>query len=173
MSKYIMYNGTFREVSNVEQTPQNKLSYIDVGPNEVVHFKYVKRISLPNGGYRYYYDENAAKSDQLKNTYKAKNEMVKTGREANEASKKYYKAKKAYDDAGLNSPHNGEYTKGESSLIKKEASARKQMERAYKSAERAINKYNRLVNDEKRKQAISKGFVKVANLFSKLFSKKK
>lgn len=33
--------------------------YIDLNENELVHWRYIKREKLPNGKYRYYYDESS------------------------------------------------------------------------------------------------------------------
>lgn len=36
----------------------SSIKYIDLGPDEIMHWKYIKRVKLPNGKYRYYYDES-------------------------------------------------------------------------------------------------------------------
>jgi len=34
------------------------MKYIDLDPDVLVHWKYIKRVKLSNGKYRYYYDES-------------------------------------------------------------------------------------------------------------------
>ncbi len=47
-----------------------ELGYVDLDEGEMLHFKYIKREKLPNGKYRYYYDEEALKADVKKKTDK-------------------------------------------------------------------------------------------------------
>lgn len=39
------------------------ICYIDLWPNEMMHWKYLKREKLPNGKYRYWYDKESLKKD--------------------------------------------------------------------------------------------------------------
>lgn len=64
MSKYVIKNGILIEVRNDALTHGNtaskkRISYIDLDADEIAHFKYIKREKLPNGKYRYYYQDDA------------------------------------------------------------------------------------------------------------------
>lgn len=39
------------------------VSYIDLAEGELMHWKYIKRVKLPNGKWRYYYDADSLKND--------------------------------------------------------------------------------------------------------------
>lgn len=41
----------------------SKICYIDLAEGELMHWKYIKRVKLPNGKYRYYYDADSLKND--------------------------------------------------------------------------------------------------------------
>lgn len=151
MSKYIIMHGQLVELTD----------------DELMHWKYIKR-EKKNGRWVYYYDEAAANRDDGNNYQKALNaerhqfkrslqltdaekRLAETG--ATKDQKIYYgRQVEAYDDYKL---------------------ARENAKRAEKAATRAWKKYH--LNNVKNFAArtISKGTVKVANLFSGLFSKKK
>ena len=37
---------------------EDNIAYIDLDEGELMHWKYIKREKLPNGKWRYYYDES-------------------------------------------------------------------------------------------------------------------
>lgn len=61
------------------------MCYVDVGDDEIFHWKYIKREKLPNGKWRYYYDWDELKKDAKEGVDKAADSVLET---ANKASKK-------------------------------------------------------------------------------------
>lgn len=59
--------------------------YVDVGDDEIFHWKYIKREKLPNGKWRYYYDWDELKDDAKKTVDKTTDSVLS---KANEVSKK-------------------------------------------------------------------------------------
>lgn len=48
---------------NGNATGTGNICYIDLWPNEMMHWKYLKREKLPNGKFRYWYDRESLKKD--------------------------------------------------------------------------------------------------------------
>ena len=61
------------------------MCYVDVGEDEIFHWKYIKREKLPNGKWRYYYDLEELKNDAKKTVDKTTDSVLG---KANEISKK-------------------------------------------------------------------------------------
>lgn len=55
---YITSNGSFINEDQYIQHSRRNIRYVDLREDEVFHWKYIKRVKLPGGGYRYYYDES-------------------------------------------------------------------------------------------------------------------
>lgn len=55
----ITSNGSF--ISEDKLFHGRNIRYIDLDPDELIHWKYIKRMKLSNGKYRYYYDESELK----------------------------------------------------------------------------------------------------------------
>lgn len=53
----------------------NRIRYVDLDEDEIFHWKYIKRNKLPNGKWRYYYDE----SNLTKAKYKADQSEAQIG----------------------------------------------------------------------------------------------
>ena len=50
MNKYIIIDGKLYRHSDIR--------YIDLSEGEMMHWKYLRRVKLPNGKYRYYYEKD-------------------------------------------------------------------------------------------------------------------
>ena len=152
MSKYILMHGTFVEVSDNAIT-HRKLAYVDLEPDEAMHWKYVKREKLSNGKYRYYYDQSELDA--------AKAEMDKAAKTLSDSEK---------IDAKLEAGKNGLFGPMlESFTTSKEY--KDMMSNFRDTAKRTAEKYQKLKVSSFVERTISKGFVKVANFFSDLFNK--
>lgn len=171
-------------------TPVNELyhsdtiRYIDLAEDEIMHWKYIKRVKLPGGGYRYYYDESelkkyeaeakAAKAatsvteaavNTAKNAYNnAKNELTKAEQRKSEANGFFNKlsATTAYNLAKT----------GEAAAANALSSAKTSHQKASAKAAKAVSKYESAKVTSFVARTVSKGIVAVANLISGLFSKK-
>lgn len=166
------------------ETPVDELyhgenvAYIDLDADEIVHFKYIKREKLPNGKYRYYYDQS---------------ELERYKNEADQAQKDYQKANMKVANARVNKKTadyklDRAYEKRRSARTTNEivdaGNARNKAYKGVQAAERALNiaennrKTARILADDAKKaynkkkiisfpaRTIAKGAVKVANLFS-------
>ena len=59
-------------------------AYIDLDPDEIMHWKYIKREKLANGKYRYYYDQSELDS-QERSALKAKQDVDNAHQRVDEA----------------------------------------------------------------------------------------
>lgn len=164
MGKYITIDGVLYHTDNI--------AYIDLDPDEIMHWKYIKREKLANGKYRYYYDQSS-----LDTKKKATNDAQA---ERNAAKDDYEFAKNKLD---LIETHTGKaYVYGHRNgmtipivtgapgekliaQIEKDA-AKKEYKEASVKATKLTAKYatEKVIGLPLR--AISKGFVALANLFS-------
>lgn len=162
MSKYIIVNGTFREISD----------------EELMHFKYIKREKV-NGKWVYYYDKKQADADlkryEDKATEARENRTHQLGRSIN-SKLDLERAEAARDKV---------YARGITNVgdVAARAVADRQVGLAkgatyltaydVRHADKVAKKYEKKYQKMKLKQVahstISKGIVKVANFFSKLF----
>ena len=132
----------------------SNIRYIDLDPDEIMHWKYIKREKLSNGKYRYYYDQSeldAAKAEMDK----AKNILS----DAEKLDAKLESAKGGFFDVVAQKTTNSKFYKD-------------QMAKFQEDAKRTTEKYQKLNVSSFVERTISKGIVKVANFFSDLFSKK-
>lgn len=81
MSKYyITGNGLFVEI---DSSNTRTIQYVDLDPDELVHFKYIKKVKLSNGKFRYYYDWDELKNDTVG---AIKNKVTETARDLGKKS---------------------------------------------------------------------------------------
>lgn len=140
------------------------IAYIDLNEDEICHWKYIKREKLPNGKYRYYYDQSEL--DQYK--------MIadKTAADYKKASGRAYDAKVAENEAKTawkNARKGTAKTKSGlayESAKKQRKSAEKQADSAREVAEKAKSVYEKKRVSSFPARTIAKGAVKVANFFS-------
>lgn len=164
MGRYITIDGELYHTDNI--------AYIDLDPDEIMHWKYIKREKLANGKYRYYYDQSS-----LDTKKKAANDAQA---ERNAAKDDYEFAKNKLD---LIETHHGKAyiygqrngmtipiitgTPGEKLVAQIEKDAEK---KEYKEASVKATKLTAKYATEKviglPLRAISKGIVAIANLFS-------
>lgn len=156
------------------------ISYIDLAEDEIMHWRYIKREKLPNGKYRYYYDEKELNKYKLeaeqatKNTEKAKSKYGM-------AYHKYGRAKEAEGKAHSN--YRNVLNNGKSNIIdwikandivtrstanaktaKKESDeAKREYEKATRNAQKLVQKYERKKVTSFVSRAVSKGIVAVSN----------
>ena len=128
------------------------IRYIDLDPGELMHWKYIKRVKLSNGKYRYYYDES-----ELHKSKKAADKYTVLGlRSAAEAA---------------NAKSRGEFTNKKDEYLKAEADAEMHIKIGQKyldAAEKMTQKYNMEKIISLPERIISKGIVAVANIFENL-----
>lgn len=80
---------------------RNQIYYIDLDPDELVHWKYIKREKLSNGKYRYYYKDDAY--DKAREDYHNANVKYNEASMMTDAYRKH----SAYLYDQLNKQHNG------------------------------------------------------------------
>lgn len=130
---------------------------IAVSDDVLMHWKYIKR-EKKNGRWVYYYDQSSL--DKIKDNYY--NDVTSSARYAKTNASLRKKLSRM-------STTNSNYEKTKKALERSEANFKTSNARA-KASEK---KYNQMKISSFAERAISKGAVKVANFFSKLFSKKK
>ena len=155
-----------------------KICYIDLDPDEIVHFLYIKKEKLPNGKYRYYYDESEldnARADHAVSELRLAN--ANSASEAAEAD--LAKAKEHLDQVTNATPTNlaeklaiegGKIVaKSKISLAEMKVNRLKPalVDAGKKYAETKA-KVTKLSSGYSIRKAISKGIVAVANFFSNL-----
>ena len=138
---------------------------VEVSDDVLMHWKYIKR-EKKNGRWVYYYDDSEMKRAQ------AEYDHVK--RSVDYASAKYKDAKTERDSYfnGIAKFGKKERARGET-ISKNYDNARDLLKTANANYKIAEKKYNQKKVSTFAARTISKGVVKVANLFSKTFSKKK
>lgn len=156
----------------------DNIAYIDLDEDEICHWKYIKREKLPNGKWRYFYDQSEL--DAVRDEYKtAQSNAWRAGAEFGNAkgeTKKAYENKKKADvdhnfSRGLDEARktynakqraSADYLKAKSN----EYAAEQRSHSAYIAYKEAEKKYNtkKLVSFPAR--TIAKGAVKIANLLS-------
>ena len=158
----------------------DNLAYIDLDEDEIMHWKYIKRVKLPNGKYRYYYDQSELDNmqKQIDENRKKSLENVldasasKTNRDL--AGKRMDELENLYDETGKSQYAEG-YLKNKQQYeeLDKAASYHADQAKQYsKKAETLVKQYNTKKVVSFAERTISKGVVAVANFFSKLFGQK-
>lgn len=133
----------------------DNIRYIDLDEDEIMHWKYIKREKLSNGKYRYYYDQS---------------ELDQAKAEADAANNVLYNMEKV--DAKIEAGKSGKLGPLANAVTNSET-YRKKFAEAEKHAEEATKRYQKMAITSFPARIISKGFVKVANFFTDLFSRYK
>ena len=142
------------------------ICYIDLDEGELCHWKYIKREKIGNGKYRYYYDQS---------------ELDKAKSDAKNAQDKYQSEMKRYignrANISINSKiYNETPNKYAAQTILESAldldNSKQAMDKAAEKANKLTNTYRTKAITSFPARTISKGMVKIANLFSGLFKKK-
>ena len=165
---------------------EDNIAYIDLDEGELMHWKYIKREKLPNGKWRYYYDE----SELTRYEQKATNARVDSINAAKkvyfadknvEESKKKLAAARAKHEVAVNKNNAfsiteqgnrfKEYREAADDLDRKQAylkKAERDHEKANARAQEAVKKYKTKKIISFPRRIIAKGAVTVANFLSKL-----
>lgn len=141
------------------------IHYIDLDEGELMHWKYIKREKLPNGKWRYYYDQSeldAAKSASQQAQQQQLNDAYKSG----SAKAKLNFAYERYHEKNLN-PSKIQEAK------QNYETAHKKMKASAAKAKKAEKKYRTMKIKSFPARAISKGIVKIANIGNGTNKKKK
>lgn len=158
-------NMPISELMHGESDQVTTIYYIDLDEDEMMHWKYIKREKLPNGKYRYYYDQSELD--------RYKEEAVKKSYKAYVDEDAYAESKAAYEKA--NKKATNQY--GQIALTKEVLDAGKKYTEAMKrhslssrEAQLAVHNYKAKKIKTFAARTISKGIVAIANLFSGLFN---
>ena len=150
------------------------IQYIDLDPNELMHWKYIKRVKLPNGKYRYYYDSSYRNNEEK--TYKTN--MLESFRKSAEV----VNAQSDMEDADRRRRNNykvGDYDGSRKASLEFQDAARRRQKaeneakKANDAANKALKKYNAMKTTEFVARTITKGLNAVSNLIYKLTRNKK
>ena len=159
------------------------ISYIDLDEDEILHWQYIRREKLPNGKYRYYYDEkelNKYKNDAEQataNAQKAKKDLDLAQNTLYRAKQSEGKAADRYRDAVKNSKSNlldwvraSDASTAARNSVKNAEKQLKKADKAYakaaKNAEKLIKKYEIKKVTSFVNRTVSRGIVAVANWFN-------
>lgn len=161
------YNYILSPDGKLMHTDLSKVSYIDLDEKEFCHWKYIKRVKLPNGKWRYYYedDELDAKAQTLN---RARNNLLRAGVLKAAAKSKLDSAKQnnfyknSRSSVTKQADIYNKVTKARSDYDKASAD-RAKAETAVKTAEKSYK--SQKVKDLPEK-IVSKGVVFVANLIT-------
>ena len=163
----------------------DNIAYVDLDEDELFHWKYIKREKLSNGKYRYYYDQSEL--DAARGEYEtAQKNAWRAGAEwgnAKETTKKAYENKKKADidhnfSRGLDEARKtynakqragADYIKAQTN----ESEAERRSHAAYDSYKQAEKKYKTKKITSFPRRTIAKGAVKVANILSGVYTKKR
>lgn len=172
-TNYILtHGGVF--ISQDELFHGRDIRYIDLDPDVLVHWKYIKRVKLPNGKYRYYYDDSYLKATKAK----AESARIDSIRE----SAKQYNAS---EDARIAMEKSKAlYGKGDTraqtkaaidyyNAKKNESDAKRRAEQYSDVANKYLKKYEAMKVTEFVARNIVKGLNAISNLVYKLTHKKK
>lgn len=149
----------------------NSIAYIDLDEGELMHWKYIKRVKLANGKWRYYYDigkrERSEMSDAKKDLDNAKFAEGISRRNRNEDFERFKNPKNEADFKDAS-----EDLKTSNYWHKKDLADLEYAEKRYREA---VLKYEKtpLYKLEKSKKSIKKGMKAISKAFSNLFKKKK
>lgn len=162
------------------------ISYIDLDEDEIMHWKYIKRVKLSNGKWRYYYDERDVESAKLNLDKavaardRADHRIEDAEKNRNAAYDKMMDAQAKYDSTknlksylnGSQQKALGEYLNAQSEYSTAEGKLQEAKEKKSAAHEKVValeKKYKKTKIKTFAARTISKGLVKVANLFAKLF----
>lgn len=157
------------------------ISYIDLNEDEIMHWKYIKRVKLANGKWRYYYDErdiDSAKLD-LDKAVAARDRADRNLSEAESNSKKLEDEMAALKDQRNSSKNLGQWIRTNNAYANTKIKYLESVEKVKQAQNNKSASHEKVLKLEKKykkkkistfaARTISKGIVKVANLFSKIF----
>ena len=127
--------------------------YVDLDENELVHWKYIKRVKLGNGKWRYYYDDSSLEK------YKNQGDIA-FGRSLNAAGRAYNYSSASQQGFGKNN---------KASRVHNQRQLTRAVSAQYSyvdQANRAYRRYRRQRITSFPARTISKGIVAVANWLS-------
>lgn len=136
---------------------------VEVSDDVLMHWKYIKR-EKKNGRWVYYYDQSAYDNSIAVKDYEVKKQLLKKAEQQSMRDNVNYR---------VNSKLNSTDWKTEHELAEKAIQSKIKYYDLKASAKEAEKRYKNAQIRTFAARTISKGAVKVANLFSKLFSKKK
>lgn len=136
---------------------------VEVSDDVLMHWKYIKK-EKKNGRWVYYYKDDL---DRYKESADKKSDQ------AFKDSALMYTRESIYKNAAKKARQGGALTSELLDASRKYDAAKYKYETSSKAARAAQKKYNKIKITTFAERTISKGAVKVANFFSKLFSKKK
>lgn len=157
MSKYVIIHGQLRELTD----------------EELMHFKYVKRVKK-NGRWVYYYDDQ---SDRYKESMDKAKMLNKRAIENKNFAESKVNTAGVVVKTHLSNPYRDVtktkkiFDEHEDAIANYNKAVRTQA-RTQNNYVSAVSKYENYKVKDVGKKTIAKGVVKVANFFSKLFSKK-
>ncbi len=151
------------------------IHYIDLDPDELMHWKYIKRVKLPNGKYRYYYDYNELNATKRKADEAKSNALMEQARVQlyNYHTENYVKPRLR---AAVRAHNEEAETKASHDFRRstsKAYAASKKQEEYEKIAKEYTQKYNSMKVTEFVAKNIVKGLNAISNLIYKLTHKKK
>lgn len=172
-------------MSTQELMHSRNIRYIDLDEDEMMHWKYIKRVKLPNGKYRYYYDESElkkyenevkqARSKQLNAALRTAIAEEKYSKTSSALVKAVSKHNAALDADDIKSTYHEEVKarQADDAASSELYRAKRDGKQADKLVERATKKYQTKKITSFAERTISKGIVAIANWLSNLGSKKK
>lgn len=144
----------------VSELSQN-VCYIDLDEDEICHWKYIRREIMPNGKYRYYYDESELdrlRDTSQKATQRLGNQLVNLQRARSDLTRARNNLNKSDNRTVI------AYARA-----KQNATTAKRRYTTYGTfANQALKQYKTKKITSFPRRVISKGIAKLANLFSKL-----
>lgn len=155
-----------------------KICYVDLDPDEIVHFLYIKKEKLPNGKYRYYYDQSEL--DNAKADHAVAELNLRDAKSASEAAEAELASAKEHLDMVTNATPTSFAEKlaiegGKIVANTKISLAETKINKLKPALVEAGKKYadtkakvTKLSAGHSIKKAISKGIIAVANFFSNL-----
>lgn len=157
----------------------DNVAYIDLDEDEICHWKYIKRVKLPNGKWRYFYDQseleqymriadraNNAVSQSRNEVQNARANLDRAEAELSDAVDRVSKRAKASGMRGIKAPRVDRAIDKYNAAKEKVYKAEKVYEHAIAVAADKERKYNRKKIVSFPARTIAKGAVMVANFFS-------
>lgn len=159
-------NGSF--ISEDALIHSSNIRYVDLDPDVLVHWKYIKRIKLSNAKYRYYYDDsylNATKQKAESARTESLRESAKEFNAREDARIAMEKSKAAYNkrDGDAQRKAVTDYYNSK----KRESAAKYRAEQYSKVANKYIKKYNAMKITAFVGKTIARGLNAISNLFKR------
>jgi hypothetical protein len=147
--------------------------------DELMHWKYLKKVKLPNGKYRYIYDENELKKYE-ESMNASERATVNAAIDVVNLQKEYDTATKNYNDASLKNQlavttkKQAETFDAAYTALQNKKKSEAKLERAKKNHEQLVDEANKKIDGhkkEKLKAASAKTIAKGLNFIMDLFSR--